>query len=411
MTLHEKFKNMVKKSSIKFYQKPQKMKEFQDYNENMNTLFDIFCEDQQRRTSLEKLFHIKMTPMVWSFLEGIRTTRKQYCESAVGCRWRKTMERKIRQENKLEEQRQKQIQAPNMILNESMQTEGETNHEIQMMKMLPLSKVLQEEQNDRLLMPPHPPAMILIRLSINLSEKVFMSSSQNFIKAVDVLISKYHCSKMQSMAAVIETRRIMFGRNNWKFHSENQNLIDLDTAPDKKIIRRAEGALQALSLSCLVEEIMESDDSVITYHTDSSKVQGTGGYLVQEITIDGKYRSLPALPISNECRDNLSLLKQTILSILSAASGVAVSDLFSKIIYQMIDATSHNLDVVKLVVMDLTADHITQHQFCQTHPCLMFNRKIVEVVRDIEKAILVVTAAIIDSSLVSHVSIVTTRAP
>ena len=103
------------------------------------------------------------------------------------------------------------------------------------------------------------------------------------------------------------------------------------TAPDKKSIRRAEGAIQALLLSCLVEEIMDSDESVIAYHTDSSKVQGTGAYSVQGITIDGKYRSLPALPISNECRENFSLLKQTILSILSAVNGVATCDLFSKI--------------------------------------------------------------------------------
>ena len=73
-----------------------------------------------------------------------------------------------------------------------------------------------------------------------------------------------------------------------------------DTAPDKKSIRRAEGAIQALPLSCLVEEIMDSDESVITYDTDSSKVQGIGAYFAQGVTIDEKYRSLPALPISNE---------------------------------------------------------------------------------------------------------------
>ena len=205
-----------------------------------------------------------------------------------------------------------------------------------------------------------------------------------FYKTVDLLISKYHCSKTQAIAAVIETGRVMFGRSNWKFHTENQKLIDLDTAPDKKSIRRADGAIQALSLSCLVKEIMDSDESVITYHTDSSKVQGTGAYSVQGITINGKYRSLPALPISNECRENLSLLKQTILSILSAVSGVAACDLFSKINYQMTDAAAHNLHVDEMVAMDLGVDHVPQHLFCQTHPCLMFNRKLVEVVRDVE---------------------------
>ena len=183
---------------------------------------------------------------------------------------------------------------------------------------------------------------------------------------------------------MIETGRVMCGRSNWKFHTENQELIDLDTAPDKKSIKRAEGAIQALSLSCLVEEIMESDESVITYHTHNSKVQGTGAFSVQGITINGKYRSLPALPISNECRENLSLLKQTILSTLSAVSGVAACDLFSKINYQMTDAAAHNLHVEEMVAMDLNVDHVPQHLFSQTRPCLMFNRKLVEVVRDVE---------------------------
>ena len=67
------------------------------------------------------------------------------------------------------------------------------------------------------------------------------------------MIGKYHCFKTQAIAAVIETGRVMFGRRNWKFHTENQQLFDLDTAPDKKSIRRAEGAIQALSLSCIVK--------------------------------------------------------------------------------------------------------------------------------------------------------------
>ena len=109
-----------------------------------------------------------------------------------------------------------------------------------------------------------------------------------FYKTVDLSISEYHCSKTQAIAAVIETGRVMFGRSNWKFHTKNQELIDLDTAPDKKSIRRAEGAIQALSLSCLFEEILDSEESVITYHKASSKVHGTGAYSVQGIAIDGK---------------------------------------------------------------------------------------------------------------------------
>ena len=54
-----------------------------------------------------------------------------------------------------------------------------------------------------------------------------------FYKTVDLLISKYHCSKTQAIAAVIEIGRVLFGRSNWKFHTENQKLIDLDTVNSK----------------------------------------------------------------------------------------------------------------------------------------------------------------------------------
>jgi len=57
--------------------------------------------------------------------------------------------------------------------------------------------------------------------------------------------------------------------------------------------------------------------------------------------------------MSNECRENIALLKQTILSILSAVSGVAASELFLKINYQMTDAASHDLHVDEIVAMEL----------------------------------------------------------
>ena len=50
----------------------------------------------------------------------------------------------------------------------------------------------------------------------------------------------------------------------------------------------------------------------------------------------------------------------------------------------MTDAAAHNMHIDEMVPMDLGVDHVPQHLFCQTHPCLMFNRKLVEVVRDVE---------------------------
>ena len=48
-------------------------------------------------------------------------------------------------------------------------------------------------------------------------------------------------------------------------------------------------AIHAFSLASLLEEFMESKDSMITYHKNGSRVRGIGGYCVQGITIDGIY--------------------------------------------------------------------------------------------------------------------------
>ena len=110
-----------------------------------------------------------------------------------------------------------------------------------------------------------------------------------FYSTVDLLISTYHCSKMQAVARTIKTGKLMFNRKYWKYHTEDTTCLDLGTATHNKNIRRAGQAIYALSLACLVEEIMESvDGAVITYHTDRSRTQGVGSYTVQGITINSK---------------------------------------------------------------------------------------------------------------------------
>ena len=57
-----------------------------------------------------------------------------------------------------------------------------------------------------------------------------------------------------------------------------------------------------------------------------------------------------------------------------------------KIPYQMTDATSHCLKVGEMVALDLGVDCVPEYLFCQTHPCLMFNREVLEVFRNIERS-------------------------
>ena len=110
----------------------------------------------------------------------------------------------------------------------------------------------------------------------------------------------------------------MFGRQ-WKHHNEDSRNIDVVTALRSKSIRETGQAIETYTLKCIADEIMASDESVITYHEDGSKKKGVGSFMVQGVTINGKFRAFPTLPIASESKENLGQLKLAILSILAHA--------------------------------------------------------------------------------------------
>ena len=200
------------------------------------------------------------------------------------------------------------------------------------------------------------------------------------------LISVFHCSKIQAIAGVIETANHLFGRQ-WKYHDEDEDFIDFDTAPCFKTIRETGKAIEAFALKCIVDEMMKADDVVITYHDDGSKKKGAGSFSVQGLTINGVFRALPTLPVASESRDNLAALKKAVLGILSICSGVSSKDLFNKINFRMMDSTAHNYGVDEQVALDLGTDHIPEELLCSTHPTLMFNREMIGVCSTVETTI------------------------
>ena len=323
------------------------------------------------------------------FLKDQRNERKMYSIDAIDRRWQKTMERKIKEKKVLEMIKQKETNILSSLesdKNMEILTEDEfdsdlfeDNQPLSLTEFRKRKRVVIACSHDN--KDPMPENFKHIRNSIN-------AVRPEFYRTVDLLISKYHCSKMQAVAAIIETKKLMFNRKCWKYHTEDTTCLDLDTAPHNKNIRRAGQAIHALNLGFLVEEIMESDvGAVITYHTVGFQTQGVRSYTVQGITINGKYRSLPTLPISSESRAYLALLKEIVLSILSTVSGVPMKDIFKKISYQMTDAAAQNFQVDNIIAFDFEVDHVSKHVLCQTYPCLMFIKKMLKVFSDIEVSI------------------------
>lgn len=77
----------------------------------------------------------------------------------------------------------------------------------------------------------------------------------------------------------------------------------------------------------------------------------------------------------------------TVLNILAAVSGITTETLFQKIDFVVTDATSHNLEVEKMLADKLQTDHIPSHLLCHTHPALMFTRELEAVFKEIEEKI------------------------
>ena len=106
---------------------------------------------------------------------------------------------------------------------------------------------------------------------------------------VDKLKSKHHCTTPQAVAVVVEVANGLF-YCSWKYHDEDKDIIDLDTAPHSKNIREAGKASTILAPASIVDEIMDSETAVVSYHDDGSKKQGIGVYSVQGITINDNFK-------------------------------------------------------------------------------------------------------------------------
>ena len=77
-------------------------KKVADFNTQCQHIFDVFCEDSNRRKNLENEYGVKMSQQEWDFLEDQRNDRLMYCEQFVDRKWEKTMQRRHYDQQTLE---------------------------------------------------------------------------------------------------------------------------------------------------------------------------------------------------------------------------------------------------------------------------------------------------------------------
>ena len=186
-------------------------------------------------------------------------------------------------------------------------------------------------------------------------------------------------SEAQTQGSICPVANNLFGCN-WKVPSEekwtpSKAPTDPNTLLDKSNSRRTQAYVEALMLSAITNEIMDSE-TVVTYSNDGSAQSGVGSYVVQSFRINGKQRALPILNVFTESRESLKEIQIMTYKILEVASGGTYSakDIVEKIDFVVTDSTSHNLGVMEEVCAELDCDNIPPALVCHVHPMMMFRR-------------------------------------
>ena len=380
--------------SAKSMKKSEQWKKNMDkFNTGMEELFNIFCTDDAARKKQEEITGIKMRKEEFDFLEDMKSERKMYCDNFVDRTWKKYHERKLKEEKYLIDQRKKnQLRMAEIKELESSYREEVLTEEASETSYADTDYQPEDEHHAS----PHAK-----RKRIQISEAIVQEISDmpnqychirkggkvrpEFYTTVDCLQSKLHMSERQSTGAVIEVGNGMFDRS-WKYHNQEDSVIDIDTAPDSRSVRHACKQITVMAYDLIVKEIMKDSSAVVCYMTDGSKGKGVGSFSVQGFMINKKWRPLPQLKITRETRENQAALQKAILKILSEASGENVAKIHERITFKVTDAVAHNINVDEIVALDIGSDHIPPQLFCHVHPVLMFSRKMMEVIEDIEKA-------------------------
>ena len=116
----------------------------------------------------------------------------------------------------------------------------------------------------------------------------------------------------------------------WKLHDENNELIDLDTLPDKRNIREKLNLIEAETLSNAVSEISkakEIDNRAITHAIDSTTKKRVGQFATQGIHI-GRNVPFPLslINIAGETTEDIALQVDFGMEVLAAVQGKEAKD-------------------------------------------------------------------------------------
>ena len=375
-------------------------------NKEMNKLFDIFCEDNERRAVEENSCNIKMIDDDFKFLHSMRTDRTFPC-GRVDVTFHQDQQEKARKDEK-----RLQLQTSNFALASSDHAEEISENTDQLDKdndycpspkkcripfrNLDSSSTITTRQssssaNIQSETTGHIPA-VRIRDSINLVHDDFYDACAELdgegfsLREVQIAI-KVVGNRMFKQSWTIPKEKDRESKYNIEEIEENPTVFDSNTLPTRSTIRKKLKQVHAYSLGLISDEIMKADrdGAVITHATDSTTRKKVGCFSPSGLHVNrDTYLPLPTLQISSETTENIAKGVQTTFQMLEAASQHKSADLYETVDLHMTDSTAHNKGVAAATSQLMGRKDPAGQLFCNPHTALGFDRGFQSVINKIE---------------------------
>jgi len=399
------------------------MDRYEKFASKRTKLFDVFCENQMQRATMEEKYSVPMLDEDYDYLKSMRSDRKMKCEGKVDSKWHHEAERlKSRRENYVKNQTVASSTVSSLDI--SVDTNSTGTDDDTSSQCSDLETVQPDESSDL-----HSQEQLQVRKKAR-----FMSTEDTVIKKTNTRSSTtqvrdieasemsempeemchirhsernvrdevYWCmaeldglgfSYKESQKAIVTVGNLLFGRK-WKMPTESQecendeSVFDRDTLPTEKNIRRQLKNIEAYSLKLVGDKVIDAKESgaTITHATDSTTRKYVGSFAPAGLHINrDEYVPLPTLPISSETTKNVADSIVTDFRLLEAASGHSAEDLYAAVDVHMTDSTSHNKGIAELVGAEFNRADKAGQIFCDTHTALGFDRGMNKQIHDIEE--------------------------
>ena len=396
-------------------------------------LFDIFCNNSDKRAAMETQYGITMEASDFSYLESMRTDRKAFCESRKDCAWHKKEKEKYEKNQKRIERQNSSFTSvdldcdtqsdpfnhegddtvqcendPDFTIADDSENSNQNDDNISKRKRSHfVDNMTRSDFQSKHLRSSSSSASVLETLDSapNNTDTAFVRDSNGHVRDdiyLAMAVLDGHNFSYREIIIAFHTIGTMCFNTNWQLPNEllppdadvdqdSQNFTyDRNTLPTAKAMREAFRKIEASSIKLIADKVVKAkdeDEALITHATDSTTRKNVGSFSASGIHINKDMcLPLPTLPLACETTANICDQISTEYEILAATSDeFDASELYSKTDTHMTDSTAHNKGIAAYLAVKHDLDEPAGQLYCDSHTTLGFDRSMSNIVKNIEE--------------------------